>query len=148
MEILSIIGLSFVGAVFWVISTEGLAMYYGGALGWHPVWIGLLCSLGQNANYVCFYFGGKTLVERWRWLAAKVAFVEKRYHHSLQKGYLITTGFSAVFGVPPVIAMAALASGFHIRLQHFLAVSLAGRWLRFTILAWSGDAIISWWQGL
>lgn len=147
MEILTILGLSFVGAVFWVLSTEGLAMYYG-ALGWHPALVGLLCSIGQNANYVVLYFGGKTLIERWTWLREKVGIVEDRYHSWLRQGYLITTFIASLVGLPPVVAMVALAPGFHIRLPVLLTVTLVGRFIRFTVLALSGEALLAWWAAL
>ena len=145
LSVLTLFALSFVGSVVWINPTEGWAMYYGGTLGWNPIAVGLTCTLGQNTMYVLLYFGGERLILRWHWLGRKVERVYRRWSHFFGRGYLPLTAVGGVLGIPPVVAMVALASGFGFRLWSVLSVTLAARFTRFWILAQFGDALFKWW---
>jgi membrane protein YqaA with SNARE-associated domain len=145
MAFFTLLGISFVGSVVWLLNAEATAAYYGADMGWHPVAVGLTCATGQVVMYVILYFGGAKLVERWRWLAAKVQRAEERYGDRLHKAYVPTTLVAALFGIPPVLAMVSLAAGFHIRLRTIVAVTFVGRFVRFTFLAAVGQMLFVWW---
>ena len=51
---------------------------------------------------------------------------------------MAVTAMAAMLGVPPVIAMCAMAAAFDVRLTRLLPVVVAGRVLRFTALASGG----------
>ena len=144
MEVLAMLGSGLVGSVFWVVSTEATAIYYGTEAHWHPLLVGLLCATGQCLTYTLLYLVGEPLVARWSWLQQKVAHARKRFERRLQTAYLTLTGFASVIGLPPMLAMAILGRSFDIRISRLLPVAFVGRTTRFTLLALIGDGLTAW----
>ncbi len=147
LELISLFVTSIIGAVFWVISTEVQASAYG-AMGWNPLLVGLVCSAGQNVTYVVLYLGGERLMGRWSWLATRVHRVREQHGERLRRSYLAMTIVGGLTGIPPIVAMVALAPGFNVRLRTVLAITLPARFIRFTILAVAGSEILAWWGSL
>lgn len=141
MAFLSLIGIGFVGTIFWVVSTEASSVYYATELGWSPIAVGLTAAAGQTLMYGLIYVGGERLIARWAWLHGKVDKVRGRFHHDLRGGYLATSMLAALTGIPPAIGMTALASGFAIRSFEILPVIFAGRAIRFGVLAAVGGSL-------
>lgn len=148
MDFLWLIGVSFVGAIFWILNVETAAIYYGGELAWHPLAVGLTAAVGQNLNYIFLYKGGDVLIHRWGWLGKKVEATKKRFRKKLETRYLWLTAVAALIGIPPLVAMVALASGFNKSLRAILLVTFPIRTLRFTILAIFGESIFAWWNAI
>jgi|GEM_PF-1784329 len=146
VEILLLLPIGFVGSVFWFVSAEGSAMYYG-SQGYHPALVGFLAALGQCTMYIILYHGGVRLVDRWQWLAKKVAVLHERYQQRLTKGYLSVSGIASISGIPPLVALMTLGSAFGARFWHLWPIALTGRTVRFTILAAVGEELIAWWNG-
>jgi hypothetical protein len=146
MDFLSLLGISFVGAIFWLLNVEAAAIYYGGELAWHPLAVGLTAALGQNLNYIFLYKGGDALIHRWKWLGRKVENTRERFSKQMNSGYLWLTAVAALFGIPPVVAMVALASGFNKSLKSILLITYPVRVIRFTILAHFGESLFAWWN--
>lgn len=144
MEGLALLAISFVGSTLWVFNAEATAAVYGAQMDWPPLAVGVVAATGQACAYVLFYLGGDALVERWGWLHDKVARTRRRFRDHLERRYLILTGVSALVGLPPVVAVAALAPGFGIPLHHLLAVAFTLRVVRFSTLAWLGDRVLQW----
>ncbi|MFT5432115.1 MAG: hypothetical protein ACI9OJ_002813 [Myxococcota bacterium] len=144
---LSIVGLAVIGSVFWVISTEAMAILYG-SQGWNPFYVGALCALGQNIAYVGIYFGGEQLLDRWKLLAKQVRKLRDKLGDGVRRGFLITTGFSHVVGFPPAPATVALAPGFSVRPMTLFPLTFTARWVRFTVLAFAGEPLVAWWNTL
>jgi membrane protein YqaA with SNARE-associated domain len=147
LELISLFLSSIIGAVFWVVSTEGLATTFG-AVGWHPLTVGLVCSLGQNVTYVMIYLGGERLIERWEWLQTRIDRVRKRLGERLERSYLALTVIGGLTGLPPIVAMVALAPSMQVRLRTVLTITLPARFLRFTTLAYAGEKILAMWTSL
>lgn len=147
MDVLLLLPIGFVGSVLWIVSTEGSAMYYGSE-GYHPLLVGVLAALGQALMYLVLFHGGEKLVGRWRWLADKVQLLRDRYQERLETGYLTLTGISSIIGLPPHVALMALGKAFGMRFWVLWPLSLAGRIVRFTVLAAAGDEIVAWWNSL
>lgn len=137
MEIAALVGISFVGTVFWIVNAEASAIYYGSALGFAPLLVGLACASGQTAMYVVLYAGGERLT-RWHWYGSRIERVRERWRPQLERWFLPCAGLAAVLGFPPALAMPALAPGFAVSLVRVLPVLFAGRLLRFTGLAAAG----------
>ena len=131
-------GVAFVGSVFWVVSPEAAAVYYG-AQGHNPLLLGVLCAAPQMIIYAILYFGGEVLVARWGWLHRQVVRTRERFGHRLEGGYLGLTVVGAMSGIPPILAMVSLAGGFEVRAHHVLPVTFVGRMVRFTSLAALGS---------
>lgn len=147
MQVASLVVVAFIGSVLWVVSPEAAAVYYGSELGWNPVLVGLTCACGQIGMYVLLYHGGEVLVARWRWLHDKVIAVRLRYQRRLERGYLLMTFTGSMTGIPPILALVVLAPGFGVPQRHLLPVTFAGRMVRFTVLAFAGEALLAWWRG-
>ncbi len=145
MELASLLGIGFVGSVFWVVNAELTAILYGSQLGWHPLAVGLLIGAAQTAMYVLLYFGGAQAMTRWAWLDRQVVRVRDRFQERLERAYLPASGVAAILGVPPVIALVALAPGFQVPLLHVVPIAFAGRVVRFSILAAFGERLVAWW---
>ncbi len=144
--VLSLMGVSFIGSVFWVVSTEAAAVYYGGSRGWWTPVVGRVGGVSRAAMYVILYSGGDPLVQRWGWLRRTVARTRIRFADHLERRFLTLTGIAAIFGMPPVVPIVALASSFGVTWRHALPVALAGRIVRFTLLAWAGESLLEWWR--
>jgi membrane protein YqaA with SNARE-associated domain len=143
VEALALLGIAFVGSVFWLVSPEASSVYYGAKLGWHPLAVGALVAAGQAPMYVMLYYGGERWAMRWKWLARVVARTRRRYQARMERSYMVLTAVGAVTGLPPVIAMCALASAFDIRFARLFPVVVLCRVLRFTVLASGGWAFTS-----
>ncbi len=141
METLALLGISFVGSVFWVVSPELSSVYYGAELGWHPLAVGALVSLGQGPMWALLYFGGERWALRWKRLERAVQRTRERFQDRMERNYIGMVALGAVFGLPPLIALSALAAAFDVRLIRLLPVALLGRMVRFSILASGGLAI-------
>ena len=142
---LSIVGLAVIGSVFWVVSTEAMAILYG-SRGWNPFLVGALCAIGQNITYYGIYIGGESLLGRWAGLARQVSKLRARLGHGARRGFLLTTGFSHIVGMPPALATVALAPGFSIRPRTLFPITLTARWFRFSVLAAVGQPLVQWWE--
>jgi len=138
IESLTLAGIAFVGSTLWVVSPELSSVYYGSNLGWHPLAVGAICAVGQGPAYAIYYVGGAGLVARWRWLGAKVERTRARLGRRLERHYLLLTALASLTGMPPVIAMCALGAGFGVRPRALFPVVLAGRFVRFSLLAAGG----------
>lgn len=147
LETLSLAVVGFVGSLFWVLSPEAAAMYYGSELGWNPLLVGLVITVAQAVMYGLLHGSGGLVLRRWSWLARQVDRTRGRYQAHMDRNYLILTFFGAMTGIPPIVALAILATGFDVSLRRFLPVASLGRFTRFTVLAVAGEAIITWWRG-
>jgi hypothetical protein len=143
-EILTLLGIGFVGTLIWVISAEAAAIYYGVSLGWPALLVGLVVAAAQTAMYAILYLSGDKLLVRWAWLGRQVERVRVRYDDRLQTGYLAASGVASVLGMPPAFAPPVLAPSFRIRMGQVLPVMFCGRFVRFTILACAGGSLAAW----
>lgn len=104
-----------------------------------------VCSLGQMAAKVGLYAGARWLPER---LPAKA---RARLDRAAEKtGRLEEAGFtlvlvSGILGIPPFYLITLAAGALRMNLTWFVVVGLAGRLVRFTVIAFSavaaGDAV-------
>lgn len=147
LEVLSLAVVGFIGSVFWVLSPEAAAIYYGSELGWSPLMVGGVIACAQLPMYGLLYSFGGLVLRRWRWLARQVDRTRGRYQSHLERNYLLLTLAGATTGIPPIIALAVLASGFDVPLRRLLPVAAVGRVIRFSVLALAGEAILTWWRG-
>jgi len=139
LEALSLVGVSFLGTVVWVLSPEATAMLYGSQDRMPAVVVGGLCALGQGSMLALLYYMGGELTERWAWMRKKVERTRNRFEKQLNRSFLWMSVSAGIVGIPPAIAISALAKGFGMRLFPFLFCIVAGRFARFTFLAASGE---------
>ena len=148
MELLTLFGVAIVGSFFWLVSPEVMSAVYGAEGRWSPVVIGLVCSTAQCCVYIFLYRGGETLVQRWQWLNRMVARTRKRFARGLEERYLGLVVLGALFGIPPIVVLVALASGFQVRMPRLLAVAFVGRAIRFGGLAALGETAQPYLSGI
>ena len=139
IELMTLFGVAVIGSFFWLVSPELTSAYYGADLGWNPIWVGLVCATGQCCVYVFLYRGGSVLVGRWKSLANLVGRTRARFEKNLEERYLVMTALAGLTGIPPVIVMVALASGFKVALSRILLVTFVCRGIRFGTLAALGE---------
>ena len=142
LEFLTLLGVACVGSVFWVVSPEVLSAVYGSQLGWNPLAVGLTAATSQCGVYVVLYHGGEALMKRWAHLERLIALVKSRFASQLERNYLGMLILGGVSGLPPVIALVALAPGFGITVRKMLVATFAARTLRFASLAAFGEAVL------
>jgi membrane protein YqaA with SNARE-associated domain len=95
----------------------------------------LAASLGQMVAKIGLYYAGQGLLElprgRYR---EKIQTVRGKLERWKTKPYLIY-GLSSVFGLPPFYLTVLAAGAMKIRLRAFLVIGLAGRLIRFGVIA-------------
>lgn len=148
LELGSLFGIAFVSGVFWIFNAETTSAYYVAELGWNPVAVALVCTAGQTTVYALLFRTGGWLILRWGWLNRLVTRTRAKHGERLAKRYLTTSAFAALFGVPPLAAMAALAEGFAVPIFRFLAIASGVRFLRFLGFAMAGRQLTAYWQSL
>ncbi|MHB8877951.1 MAG: hypothetical protein ACYC8T_30010 [Myxococcaceae bacterium] len=146
LELASLFGIAFVSGVFWICNAETTSAYYVAELGWNPVTVALVCTAGQLTLYTLLFRAGGWLILRWGWLDRLVVRLRARHGERLAKRYLTTSVFAALFGVPPLAAMAALAGGFSVPIYRFLAIATGVRFLRFLGFALAGAQFTAYWH--
>ena len=147
LELASLVAVGLVGTVFWVVSPEAAAVLYGAELGWSPPLVGLVIGISQSVMYALIHGSGGLLVRRWAWLGRKVEATRTRFQAGLERNYLLLSLSGSITGVPPIIALSVLASGFGVPRRHFVPVTTLGRVIRFTVIAAAGSALLAWWRG-
>ena len=125
-----------------------MAIYYGGTLGWNPLLVGASLALGQNLTYILVYLGGDALVNRWQWLKTKVVKARAKIKGNMERGFLATAAIAGIIGIPPALAMPALAPSFKVSCAKVIAVTFTTRFIRFTLLAIFGESLFAWWSTL
>tara|TARA_B100000579_G_scaffold281547_1_gene233096 strand:- start:404 stop:907 length:504 start_codon:yes stop_codon:yes gene_type:complete len=139
LEALSLVGICFIGTIVWVFSPEATAVLYGSQERMPALVVGALCTLGQCSMFALLYFLGGELTERWSWMKKNVDKTKTRFADQLERSFLTMSVSAGVIGIPPAIAISALAKGFGLRLLPFLSCIAIGRFGRFTLLAAGGE---------
>lgn len=145
MEVLGLFGICLVGTLVPLVSPEASAVLYGKELGWPPLAVGVVSAAGQSVVYLVMYVAGERVLAKWKKLAAVVDRTRLRYHTHMRRRFGLVSFLAATVGLPPAIAMAALAPGFGISLHLVLSILFVGRVLRFGLLAAGGGWLNQWW---
>jgi len=162
------LGVAFGSALVPVISIEvfviGLVSSEPAA---HWLLIGSAVAIGQMAGKLLYYLAARGSIhlppflhdrlhrqrpptprrERWRmrtkWLRGKVEALRERCH---RHPYWMTGtyGVSSVVGLPPFMATTVLAGLADMRMSTFLTAGLAGRFVRYSVLAACPALFASW----
>ena len=120
-----------------VISSEAWAVFIGltGTRHWLPLAAAL--ALGQCVLYSLLYIFGRRLLPRFPRLQRKLDQIDiERF----RRQSAIWVALGAVFGLPPLTALSVAAPMVRMRFAHFYFVALAGRFVRFSILAAAAGA--------
>lgn len=141
----ALLGIAVVSPVVPLFNLEATAVIFGKEMGWHWASVGMTCALGQSLAYMLIYMGGDKLLGRWQWLSRQVARTRVRFEERLTRGYLSIALVAGSVGVPPAIAVVALAGGFRVRMSTLLPVVFVGRFARFALLAAVGTQLNVWW---
>lgn len=132
--------------------------------------VGAAVAIGQMAGKLVYYLAARGSIklpavlherlhrprpaspsrERWRvrtkWLRAKVEAIRERCHRH-PKWMVGTYGVSSVLGLPPFMATTVLAGLVHMPMSRFVSVGLAGRFVRYCVLA-ACPAVFAHWMHL
>jgi membrane protein YqaA with SNARE-associated domain len=146
--LLTVLAVSFVSALVPLVNAEAFLAWVAGLDGVPLVLCAAVASVGQVAGKLLWYYAGMHTVDI-GWVQRKIA----KYHReetlerwrAQTRGRPVATGvlvFSAAFvGLPPYLAVAAVAGLLGVGLRLFLVTGLVGRFLRFWLVlelaAWS-----------
>ncbi|MGC6416593.1 MAG: hypothetical protein ACON3Z_05735 [Bradymonadia bacterium] len=95
-------------------------------------WLGVVLALaiGQSIGFCLMYVFGEHIVARWRWLARKFERVNVlEYQHRRT----FFTSAAALFGMPPLTALALAGPLYEPRFIRFMSVVFGGRLIRFLV---------------
>ena len=143
-EAASLFGLAFVAAIAGILPLWATCIYYTARLGWSPALVGTVAATGQCAGYVVLYTAGTSLMRVWPRLARKVEAARETTLARMNSGFLPTTLCAAVLGVPPMLAIAAIAPAFEVGLIPLVGVAFPGRFIRFAVAAGAGGTLTAW----
>ena len=89
-------------------------------------------TIGQTTGFSLMYFFGDRFVARWQWLAKKLENVNLEEYAERRH---ICTAMAALFGLPPLTALALAGRIYERQFRTFLVITFAGRFVRFCTLA-------------
>lgn len=144
LQAASLFGLAFVAAIAGILPLWATCIYYTAQLGWSPAWVGMVAATGQCAGYVVLYTAGTGMMRAWPRLARRVDAARETTLHRLSAGFLPTTLSAAILGVPPMLAIAAIAPAFEVGLLPLVGVAFPGRFIRFAVAAGAGGTLTAW----
>jgi hypothetical protein len=118
--------------VIWLFSSDGWAAFVGlaGTRPW-PL-VALVLAAGQTVCFGALYLGGDRLVRRFPRVQRRIERFDAGRFHGLVYLWL---ALGAVVGLPPMLAMSVLGRTLNLSFATLVAFSLAGRFLRFAVLA-------------
>ncbi len=97
-------------------------------------WIGvaMMVTLGQVTGFAFLYTFGGQVIQRVQWLSNRLEALDlSRYQNAKWK----ITASAAVLGLPPVTLLSLAGRGYETRRNFYLLIVLAGRFLRFLVIA-------------
>jgi membrane protein YqaA with SNARE-associated domain len=144
MELLLLFGTAAAASVFWFIPVWATCALYSSQLGWPPWLVGLVAASAQCVGYSGLYAAGDRLAGAWPGFAKRVESARLRWSGRLDHAYLPSTVLGGLTGVPPMVALAALAPAFEVPLAPFLGCVFVGRVVRFTLFAGAGQGLMAW----
>ena len=131
---LGLVGIAFVGTVFWPVSPEAGAILWTTRYGWNPLLVALLAATGQAAAHVVLYVFGDQIRRRWRWFDRQCERARVRYGKRLERNVVWLGLTSGLIGLPPTSATSALAPGLGLSGPRLIPLMFLGRIVRFAVV--------------
>ncbi|RSM36723.1 hypothetical protein DMA12_39230 [Amycolatopsis balhimycina DSM 5908] len=166
--ILLTLGVAFGSAIVPLINAEVFLLgLCASQPGLHWLWLGAAVAVGQIAGKTLYYLAARGTIKlpkplhdrlhrerpmtprrvRWQLRTKRIrGWVERlrerchRHPHWMAGTY----GVSSLVGLPPFMATSVLAGLVRMRLATFLTTGLAGRWIRFSLIAASPAMFAGW----
>lgn len=92
----------------------------------------MMVTLGQVTGFAFLYTFGGQVIQRVQWLSNRLEALDlSRYQNAKWK----ITASAAVLGLPPVTLLSLAGRGYETRRNFYLLIVLAGRFLRFLVIA-------------
>lgn len=137
---LTLFGVFSLSGIFWFVSAEGFSVAAGvtGDPRFDGCSLPLLLAASQCVGLTLVYAGGQGLLA---WSTKLKARVDKLDMEKLEAAAVSTLFCAAVTGLPPLLAIAAVAGSVKLRVTTFLVVTFSGRFVRFALLYHFGSAI-------
>jgi membrane protein YqaA with SNARE-associated domain len=152
-DLISLFLIGVASALIPLVNIEAYLGVRGAVASVSGIWVlSLVAAAGQMLGKVVWYYLGASALS-WGWVrkrveqpknAARLELWRSRTHERpVVAGSLVL--LSAFSGVPPFAVLSVLAGQLRMSLTLFLALGLAGRWLRFAAVlggaAWLSDAL-------
>lgn len=126
--------------IIWVFNAEAWVVGHSVAGIEYPWLVALVAALGQACTFATLYLGGEVILRRLPSLRARI---ERFDVERFRTWSFLALVVASVVGLPPLVLLALLAKTLHYRFPLFLAVALAGRVVRFMVLALAPDTFRS-----
>jgi membrane protein YqaA with SNARE-associated domain len=135
-----VLGVGIASALLPLVNIEAYLGVRGAVADQPGLWVvGLVAAVGQMLGKVVWYYLGATSLQ-WRWVRRRIDTPRAQLRLETwrlrvdQRPVLAAalTFASALVGVPPFAILAVLAGQLRMRLPLFVALGVAGRWLRFS----------------
>lgn len=149
-ELFGALGVGIASALVPLVNIEAYLGVRGAVSVRHGIWVlGLAAALGQMLGKLVWYHLGATSLE-WPWVRRRIDSPKAQlrlqaWRLRVDRRPVLAAGItflSALVGLPPFAILAVLAGQLRMSLALFLALGLAGRWLRFSAVlggaAWLG----------
>jgi membrane protein YqaA with SNARE-associated domain len=139
-DVLAVLGVGMLSALVPLVNIEAYLGLRGSLLDVHGVWLlGLMAAAGQMAGKLVWYYLGASSL-RWAWVARRMDTPKAqarlaRWRTRTAERPVVAGGLvalSAFSGFPPFAILSVLAGQLRMRVWLFVALGLAGRWLRFS----------------
>lgn len=136
----------FVAGVSLIVNAEATVLIATSQFGLEPLQAALACAGGQTLLFAFLYRYGGALALRWGMLQRQVSKTRERHGKRMQRRFLWVVLGGASVGVPPMIALATLASSFRVGLGRLLVLAAPLRLLRFWLVALLGFQVSRLWE--
>lgn len=146
LELLTLFFISVVGTIFWLLNAELSAAIYVTQLGYSPIVVGAVCGLGQGTTYSLLYFFGEKLAEHWKGFRVQLQKTTKRFGNRLMRTFPVFGLVGGMIGLPPAMALAALASGLGVSYRASIPAIIAGRLVRFMCIGFGAETLLPYLQ--
>jgi hypothetical protein len=133
-EIFALVGLSAATTFTGFGVSEALGVAYVRRFHWNVFVVSALMATGQCISFSLLYWFGEIAVKHWRWFGKSVARVRQRYEYHLERRFLAVSLLGAATGIPPAMALSALANGFGVPYRHLMPILYPTRIVRFVVL--------------
>lgn len=149
-DLLGVLGVGVASALVPLVNIEAYLGVRGAVADQPGVWVvGLVAALGQMLGKVVWYYLGATSLD-WPWVRRRIDRPKAQlrleaWRLRVDRRPVLAaalTFVSALVGLPPFAVLSVLAGQLQMSLALFVALGVAGRWLRFTAVlggaAWLG----------
>jgi membrane protein YqaA with SNARE-associated domain len=132
------------GPLLWFISTEAMVVYGVTQEGRDALLFPLCGALGQCITFTGLYLVGEKALKKVAYTRRKLEALTPEKRVRFSKGTTVGLISGSITGLPPVFVLGPLAASVHYPLWKLWIIAVAGRTLRFWLLAVGFSQVRTW----